>query len=219
MQADVVVPVLVRGTSHASKAQRRLAAELLGARPGNESARALARAVVLDDVPAVRMQAIASLTTLRHPETASLFIQALARREPFERMRAAEALRFFPDRDAVGALLDTSTIRAGSVARAHVFFGSERAYISGYELTAGGTGIVVAEVAKPIVQVHREGVSLEVAVAYTLEYEWSVVRVGVLRFLTGEKLAKPKDWQAWWSRAEKGFRLAPEAAALAIRGP
>src|SRR5262249_41189111 len=113
-----------------------------------------------------------------------------------ERIRAALALRIFPAAGAIPGLLDTSTIRENRH-RVHIFVGTQRAYISDWELTAGGTGLVVAEVAKPITSVATEGVCLEVDARDVTDYEWTV-RAGTLEKITGERFQTPDEWREWY---------------------
>ena len=88
--------------------------------------------------------------------------------------------------------------------------GTQRAYIGGYELSSGGTGQAVAEVAKPQVNVLTDGVVLDVSARYIVQYE-TFVRGSVLRFLSGQEHKSVKDWQDWWQKAGPTFELAPEA--------
>jgi hypothetical protein len=213
-----VIPTLCERVEKASSSEeRRLAAQLLATRGVAVSVRALARAVVLDDVAAVRSQAMESLRRIGDPETGVLFVQALGRSSSVERTRATAALATFPRKEAVGALAalpnPAGNSSGGGTPRAHIFVGTERAYISGYELSAGSPGGfpgTIAEVAKPTVDVLRDGVVLEVASRYITVYE-TYVRVCVLRFLSGQMFASVQYWRDWWEKSKATFELAPPA--------
>ena len=87
---------------------------------------------------------------------------------------------------------------------------TQRAYISGYALSSGGTGQTVAEVATPEINVLTEGVVLDVASRYITEYE-TFVRGSVFSFLSGQHFRSDDEVKAWWRDAEKDFDLSPEA--------
>ena len=59
-------------------------------------------------------------------------------------------------------IVQAPVITAANRQRVHVSAITQRAYISDYELSSGGTGLVVAEVADPQIQTFQEGVVLDV---------------------------------------------------------
>jgi type II secretory pathway component GspD/PulD (secretin)/uncharacterized protein YqgQ len=59
-------------------------------------------------------------------------------------------------------IMQAPVITAANRQRVHVSVITQRAYISDYELSSGGTGLVVAEVADPIIETFQEGVVLDV---------------------------------------------------------
>jgi type II secretory pathway component GspD/PulD (secretin) len=59
-------------------------------------------------------------------------------------------------------IVQAPVITAANRQRVHVSVITQRAYISDYELSSGGTGLVVAEVADPIIETFQEGVVLDV---------------------------------------------------------
>ncbi len=59
-------------------------------------------------------------------------------------------------------LVDAPVVTAANRQRVSVSVITQRAYISDYELSSGGTGLVVAEVADPIIETFQEGVVLDV---------------------------------------------------------
>jgi type II secretory pathway component GspD/PulD (secretin) len=59
-------------------------------------------------------------------------------------------------------LVDAPVITAANRQRVSISIITQRAYISDYELSSGGTGNVVAEVADPIIETFQEGVVLDV---------------------------------------------------------
>lgn len=212
----IVEPLLLKKLAAVSGAleQRKLAAELLATHTNEESIRGLARSVVLDGASAVRSQAMTSLRKIGNPDTGLLFVQAMTRSDPKERTRAIAALGTFPRKEAVAAMMKLGPAGASSsdsnASRCYIAVLTQRAYISGYTLSSGGTGLRVAEVAQPEINVLSEGVVLEVAVRYIVEYE-TFVRGSVFSFLTGKSFSSSDQVAAWWKDAEKGFELAPEA--------
>ncbi len=208
-----VIPALCDRVEHASSTEeRRLAARELSIRGTDQAVRSLARCVVLDGIGSVRSAAMDALKKIGNKETGKLFTEALTRSDPLQRTRATAALATFPRKEAVGvlaALADPSQA-ANNSARAHIYVGTEHAYISGFNLTSGGTGNAIAEVAQPEISVLREGVVLDVSVRYIIEYE-TFVRDSVLRFLSGEKQSSVKGWQDWWQQAGSTFELSTAA--------
>ncbi len=59
-------------------------------------------------------------------------------------------------------IVHAPTITAANRQRVHVSVITQRAYISDYELSSGGTGLVVAEVADPVIEIFQEGIVLDV---------------------------------------------------------
>jgi hypothetical protein len=209
-----VIPVLCDRVEHASSTEeRRLAARELSIRGTDQAVRSLARCVVLDGIGSVRSAAMDALKTIGNKETGKLFTEALTRSDPVQRTRATAALATFPRKEAVGvlaALPDPADQAANNSARAHIYVGTEHAYISGFNLSSGGTGNRIAEVAQPEISVLREGVVLDVSVRYIIEYE-TFVRDSVLRFLSGERQSSVKGWQDWWRQSGSTFDLSTAA--------
>jgi type II secretory pathway component GspD/PulD (secretin)/Tfp pilus assembly protein PilF len=59
-------------------------------------------------------------------------------------------------------IVTAPVVVAANRQRVHISVVTQRAYIADYELSSGGTGLVVAEVADPIVQTLQEGIILDV---------------------------------------------------------
>ncbi|MBX3470109.1 MAG: hypothetical protein KF878_24805 [Planctomycetes bacterium] len=59
-------------------------------------------------------------------------------------------------------IVHAPVITAANRQRVHVSVITQRAYIADYELSSGGTGLVVAEVADPIIETFQEGIVLDV---------------------------------------------------------
>jgi hypothetical protein len=214
-------PMLLRRLAPSSGAteQRRLAAELLASHKGDAVVRALARSVVQDGISVVRSAALTSLRKAGNRETGLLFVEALKTHDPLERARATSALATFPRKEAVLALLllpppGGAGGGGGSsdnrTPRCHVAIITQSAYISGYQVVAGGTGLRVAEVAVPVVDVLETGCVLDVAVRYVTEFE-TFARGSVFSFLTGTHFDSDDKVAAWWKDAQKDFDLAPGA--------
>ncbi len=59
-------------------------------------------------------------------------------------------------------IVNAPIVVAGDRQRVHTAVVTQRAYIADFELSSGGTGLAIAEVADPIVEVFQEGVVLDV---------------------------------------------------------
>ncbi len=59
-------------------------------------------------------------------------------------------------------LVQAPTVVAADRQRVHTAVVTQRAYIADFELSSGGTGLAIAEVADPIVEVFQEGIVLDV---------------------------------------------------------
>lgn len=59
-------------------------------------------------------------------------------------------------------LVTAPVVTAANRQRVHISVITQRAYISDYELSSGGTGLVVAEVADPVIETFQEGIVLDV---------------------------------------------------------
>ncbi|MEZ6184634.1 MAG: hypothetical protein R3F62_06440, partial [Planctomycetota bacterium] len=93
---------------------------------------------------------------------------------------------------------------ASGFGRSSISVTTQRAYVRGYTLQAGGTGQTVAEVADPEVAVQQEGTVLDVKVI-----KWERERiVEVLTSLTGRDFGTaPEPWEDWWREHRQGFEL------------
>ncbi|MCA8925231.1 MAG: HEAT repeat domain-containing protein [Planctomycetes bacterium] len=187
---------------------RRLAVQELGRRRSTKSEVILAKAAVLDPCEAVREDALAALKSVAGegaPRKAQqVFYVGLTRERPQERVRAARAVKAFPFRNAVPRMIRILRESASGFGRSSISTTTQRAYVRGYTLTAGGTGLTTAEVADPEVAVQQEGTVLDVKV---LKWERERV-VEVLSGLTGENFGTdPQPWEDWWRENRGSFEL------------
>jgi hypothetical protein len=83
---------------------------------------------------------------------------AMALLDPFQ----IKAILRAEQEDAKRKIVQAPVITAANRQRVHVSVITQRAYISDYELSSGGTGLTVAEVADPIIETFQEGVVLDV---------------------------------------------------------
>ncbi|MFQ5653948.1 MAG: HEAT repeat domain-containing protein [Planctomycetota bacterium] len=177
----------------------RLAEELPGRRPG----RRLAHLAVTDPRRSVRDEALRVLKGWNHPDTAVAFMPYLVSDDDRQRVNAARALNVFPDRRAVGPLVRSLKMIWAGFGRAHVVQVVQRAYVQDYELVSGGTGLIVQEVADPVVDTFQAGVVLDVDVRRAE----AIARISALQKITGQSHGMNFDrWASWWAQ-ETGMAL------------
>ena len=196
------VPALEDALLSESLIVRRFAADELGRRGAVASQARLARLAYQDSAAAGRSAALGALTKLgptRTREAQAELIRGLQSSSVWQSGHAAGALALLPDRRAVPYLilrLRESTSGFGVVSMSVV---TDRAYIRDFELTSGGSGQQVAEVADPQVAKSTEGISLEVKVIQW--YRESVVTA--LRRTSGQNFGSDAGrWQRWWDSQE-----------------
>jgi len=202
------VPVLERHLEPPrSLACRTLAMRELARRRAGRSAAPLAEAAVEDPQHEARdaaLAAIADLPSEARAEAGRYFLRSLTRDHAFQRVHAVKGAGAFPVAGVVPALILMLRESSGGFGRSSISVVTQRAYIRDFELTSGGTGQVVAEVADPEVDTFSEGVSLDMKVILWERY--TVVKV--LRRLTGQGFgADPETWRDWWRREKDAFEL------------
>jgi hypothetical protein len=181
--------------SQHSKA-RYLAAENLVEFTSPQAIQSLASSYVNELHPQVRKASMTSLLTLNHSRTGDYFIPYLGSRNAVHRIRAADALAAFPTERAVPAIIAVATMRWTDFGRAYFFQGTQRAYISDYELVSGGTGFSLVEVADPIISTVQSGVVLDVKVTQVEMKRY----IRALRKITGVNFGGDFNrWKAWWN--------------------
>lgn len=195
------VPVLVAKSRSTSVATRRVAVAELARRKAQEAELALARIAVEDSKRSLRESALEGLDGLGSTSRAKkYFLKSVTRKNQFQRVHAVQAVGAYPADNAVPRLIQVLREATSNFGKANISVTTQRAYIQDFELSSGGTGNIVAEVADPIIGGFTEGVTLEMKV--TLWERRSVVTA--LRRVTGQKFgAKPADWQRWWNKRQK----------------
>lgn len=199
-QDDAAVPVLAAHVTDDSLKVRLVAIDELGRRKVESAARRLAEAVVEDPSRAARSHALNALTIVAKTPAlkeaaGAYFVRALGREHLFHVVHAAAALPFFAHQRAVPGLINVLRESTAGFGRVHFSQITQRAYISDYQLSSGGTGNVVAEVADPTIATFQEGTVLDVQVVQW----WREAIVGSLRRITGQRFgADPGEWERWW---------------------
>lgn len=190
------LPALERAARAANLGTRRLAVQELGRRRAQQAELTLAKVAVEDAKRVVREDALAALQRLEPRDAPAYFLRAVAAVEsPFQRVHAVQALGVFPAPGAVPVLVRALREATSNFGRASISIVTQRAYIQDFELSSGGTGNVVAEVADPVIGTFSEGVTLEMKV---IHWERTTI-VEVLRRLTGQGFGpEPDRWQRWW---------------------
>lgn len=199
-RADFLIERLARGTA----VERRGAVVLLQASPTERALGKLVRASLLDSDQEVRDGARTAALASRHPQLVVAYLEALQTDSSTLRQRAYPALVELRDPRAVDgliAMLEPRSAPAGgggaSPARAHVFFGEQRAFVQDFDVEIAQGAVI----AKPVIGVLQSGVALDVAVAgvFVIRREERTVVVDSLRRLTGAELgADAAAWRSWW---------------------
>ena len=178
---------------------RQLAVRLTGELDGRKPIQSLTAVAVTDTRKPVRDEALRVLKSWNDPDTALGFIPYLESKNDRQRVNATRALNVFPDRRAVPSLVTTTrTIWAG-FGRSHFAQLVQRAYVKDYELVSGGTGLVVSEVADPVIDTNLTGVVLDIDVRRAE----AVSSIATLERITGQRFGADFDaWAQWWEEEQ-----------------
>lgn len=195
-------PLTKKGLRSGTVATRRLAIAELSRRKARSSELALARLAVVDTKRAVRKEALDALVKVGAKRAPHYFVSALSSSNLFQRVHALHGISYFPTARAIPAMIHKLRESTGGWGRASLSIITQRAYIQDYELSSGGTGLVVAEVADPVIGTSTTGVVLETKV----KGWYRETLVTVLQRVSGQNFGKnPKAWQNWWKKSGKGF--------------
>lgn len=168
----------------------------------------LSRTALADPSRKLRKAALDTLEGKKDPDSALYFVKALGAESPILRINAASALMRFPDRRVVSTLIRTLRYESGDFGRAHWAQITQRAYIQDFELSSGGTGLAVAEVADPVVGGFTSGVVLDVHIK---KVEWES-KAQVLTYITGQDYGTDQvAWANWYKKNKDQFVLSPKA--------
>ncbi|MBN1419839.1 MAG: HEAT repeat domain-containing protein [Planctomycetes bacterium] len=199
---------LLKGLSGSTQVKR-FAMERLGEGKVGAAVPALAERVIKDSSGEIRRRALRALHEIDHPDTALAFIPSLSSSSEPERIRAARSLAYFPDRRAVGAIIETFHYSWSGFPRGYVMVGVTQAYISDYELVSGGTGWTLTEVADPVIGYATYGVVLDADVRRVE----AAVRIVTLEAITGKHFGGNLDsWVAWWELESAAQKARKEGA-------
>jgi hypothetical protein len=201
---EAAVPVLLDHVRADNLAVRSLAMRELGRRRARVAARELAEVAVEDPRQPARAEALEALRVIDHPSVPAYLVRQLDRPNVFQRVHAAHAVGVLASLDAIPALIVQLRQATSGFGRSSISLITQRAYIRDFELSSGGSGPTVAEVADPTVDFQSEGVVLDVKV---IKWERYTV-TQVLQRLTGQGFdADPDAWEEWWRGARDGFEL------------
>lgn len=193
----VAVPALIkRGLRSSTSAVRSVAVQELGRRKAKQAERALAKTMVQDTKGSIRQAAMTALKSIQPGKAATgVFVAALGNKSLFQRVHALQGIYAFPDQQAVPGMIAKLIEQTGGWGTASISITTQRAYIQDYELSSGGTGPIVAEVANPTIGTQTTGVVLETKVKSW--YRETLVQV--LQKVTGQRHgADPMKWKKWW---------------------
>lgn len=195
-------PALEDALLSESLSVRRFAAEELGRRGALASQARLAKLAYQDSAATGRAAALSALGKFGPTQTRAAraeLIRGLQSKSVWQSGHAAGALALLPDRRAVPYLIMRLRESTGGFGVVSMSVVTDRAYIRDFELTSGGSGQQLAEVADPQVAKSTEGVSLEVKVIQW--YRESVVTA--LRRTSGQSFGPDAErWQRWWDSQE-----------------
>ncbi|MCI0652148.1 MAG: hypothetical protein L0Z55_09710 [Planctomycetes bacterium] len=201
---------LIRATESLSARERQFAVRELGALGDRAQASLLAHLAVTDGKRSVRDEALRVLKEWGSPDTALSFTPYLSSKNASYRINAGRALNQFPDRRAVERMIETVDMTWAGFGRTHFAQLVQRAYVKDYELVSGGTGLIVQEVADPVVDTFMEGIVLDID-PQRVEAE-AVTRVAALQAATGQRFGMNFDqWKNWWQGSAGKAQLASAA--------
>lgn len=193
-------PALEEALLSESLRVRLFAAGELGRRKAKAAEVRLAQVAYRDTQSKARGAALSALKSIGPTKAREVFIRGLKSKSVFESGHAAGALAAFPTKRAIPALIHRLRESTGGFGVVSMSVVTDRAYIRDFELTSGGTGQQLAEVADPVIGKSTEGVSLEVKVIQW--YREAVI--GALQRTTGRTFGgDAAKWEAWW-KAQQG---------------
>ncbi len=194
---------LLKSAESLKARDRQFAVRELGSLGDRRYSRHLAHMAVTDTKRSVRDESIRVLKTMQDEDTVLSLLPYLSSDNERFRINAARAVNHFPDRRAAGALIRTAHFVWGGFGRSHIQVITQRSYVSDYELVSGGTGLVVQEVADPVVDTFQEGVILDIDIRRAEAF----ARAASLQSITGQKFGTNfAKWSQWWK--EETGRLA-----------
>lgn len=191
LPASTRVWTLLQGTESLRATVRQLAVRELGVLADPDYHSVLAHVAISDGKRSVRDEALSVLKSWGQPDTVLSFIPYLSAGDERQRINAARALNLFPDQRSIGPLIKQAVKIASGFGRAHIVNVVQRSYVKDYELVSGGTGLVVQEVADPVVDVFQDGVVLDIDIhkAEIISYAAALERNTGMKFGT--------DFEAW----------------------
>jgi len=191
---------LARSLGAKDHRMRQLAVRLSGELAGKRPTHSLTHVAVSDPRRSVRDEALRVLRDWDEPDTALGFISYLESEDDRERVNAARALNVFPDRRAVPVLITTAHKIWAGFGRSYFAQLVERSYVQDYELVSGGTGLIVSEVADPVIDTFIDGIVLDI----DIRRAEALARIATLEKITGQRFGT--DFEAWakWWQGEQG---------------
>lgn len=197
---------LLRGTNSLRWRDRQFAVREMGELQDMAHHNVLTRLAITDGKRSVRDEALQVLKNWENPDTVLSFIPYLSSEDQRHRINATRAINVFPDRRAVAPLVQRASKIWAGFGRAHITSVVQRAFVKDYELVSGGTGLVVQEVADPVVDTFQSGVILDIDV----QRVEAVAYAAALQRITGQRFGMNFDkWGQWW--ANETGKPAPDA--------
>lgn len=202
---------LLEATESLRTRERQFAVRELGVSGERKYQNRLTHLAITDSKRSIRDEALRALESWEEPDTVLTFIPYLSSGNERMRINAARALNVMPDRRAVGPLIQTAHYIWAGFGRTHIAVLTQHAFVSDYELVSGGTGLVVQEVADPVVDTFQEGVVLDVDIRRAEAF----ARVAALQAITGQKFGTNfGQWASWW-KEQTGREVAGMPPAVA----
>lgn len=191
---------LVDLLDHGNRGVRSMAACGLTAVAAKEAVPQLVHRFVHEPKNEVRVELTRTIRALSPKKPGALFLRYLGEQDYRHRYRALLGVGAFGHRGMTPAMISHMRLVLSGFGRAAVQFTTQRAYIRDWNLVSGGSGLVVTEIADPVIDVVTTGVTMDVQVR---RVELSLV-VQVLQTHSGQSFgAEPEAWSLWWNNSQQ----------------
>lgn len=200
---EVVEAACLKHLVAADEGRRAFAAlTLRRLRPGRAIAPLIERSL-LDTGLEVRREASLALMQIEDPAVAAPAVRALTASRPILRLHGAQAIGWMGYTEAIPPLASAliASDASASAPRAHVFFGSQSAYVQDFDVEVAAYD----SIADPVIGVLPAGAVLDVRAIGVSSSPRRFERAAMesLRRLSGEDAGpKRKNWERWWSDSD-----------------
>ena len=196
--ADKMRPLTVALTLRSTAMRIRAAQELQ--RIGDDRAlRPLLARILREPAPKARVAMARAAGSLKVPAAVHTLARALDARDEVVRRRAAEALGYLGEVEAMPYLIAKWEGRSGDFPRVYISQVKQLSYIQDFDVEVASTAFI----ADPIVGVAQPGTALGVKILATEQTQsWAIGTSVLQRSLSslagGAKASSAKGWRRWW---------------------